>query len=269
MLYYSTFIFRFKLVRLSLVLLVIAALFGPRLAYSQSIPTEDSKGMIHGTVNVPPSATSPATVSVHELKIPAKARELFRKGAERLNAEDPGGSVPLFEKAIHKFPNYYEAYYNLGLAQIRLGRTEEAARSFQSAIDTSGGKFPLAEFAYGLILCQQGNIDDAERVMRMGLAQEHGMPEGYVALGTVMLYRHKPDEAELSAREALTQNARFPQAYLILAEAHRQRKDYSAEVQDLNTYMSLEPKGMHRDFARDILTAARRQAAETGNHQQQ
>lgn len=263
MLYYSTFIFRSKLAWLCLGLLTIGVVSVPRCVYPQGVEVADSKGMIPGSANTPSSGDASSTVSIHELKIPAKARELFQQGTERLNAGDPGGSLPFFEKAIQKYPGYYEAYYNLGLAQSRLGRIQEAAKSFQSAIDTSGGKFPWAEFAYGLILCEQGNIDDAERLVRTGLAQDQSVPEGYVALGTVMLYRHKPDEAELSAREALTRNPRFPQAYLILAEAHREQKDYSAEIQDLKTYMTLEPREAKRDFARDILNTAQRLVAET------
>ncbi|MGB7438324.1 MAG: tetratricopeptide repeat protein [Candidatus Acidiferrum sp.] len=206
-----------------------------------------------------------ATVSVHELKIPQKARESLEKGVQRLNAGDPRGSEPFFRKAIEKFPGYYEAYYELGLAQARLGQNNQASHSFQSAIDLSEGNFPLAEFAYGLFLCDQGNVKDAERLVRRGLDQDQNIPDGFVALGVVMLYRHQPAEAAHNAQEALSRNSRLATAYLVLAEADHQRNNYSAEIQHLTAYLNLEPKGPRSEFARDLRNTAERLASGSAN----
>jgi tetratricopeptide (TPR) repeat protein len=213
--------------------------------------------------------TGSASVSVHELQIPEKARREFDKGVQRVNAKDPAGSLRFFNKAIQEFPRFYEAYYNLGLAEIRLGQPDKASRWFQSAIDLSGGRLQLAEFAYGLLLCQQGNIEDAERVVRHGLDQDKTSAEGHVALGVVMLYRHRPDDAEHEAREALLRNARVPNAYLVLAEAHGELKNYSAEVQDLPAYLHLEPTGPHSEYARNLLGTTQQIAAETSTQHRQ
>ena len=209
----------------------------------------------------PPETHNP-TVSVRELKIPEKARREFDKGVRRLDAKDPAGSLRFFNKAIQKYPKYYEAYYNLGLAQIRLGQAEEASRSFQFAIDLSGGRFPLAEFAYGLLLCQHGNVNDGERSIRRGLEQDQVRPKGHVALGVVLLYRHRPEDAEHEAREALLRNSQVPDAYLVLAESHGERKDYSAEANDLMVYLKLEPNGQHSEYARTVLNTVQQVAAE-------
>ena len=215
------------------------------------------------TTSVNSSPTNDASVSVHELQIPEKARREFDKGVRRVDAKDPAGSLRFFNKAIQEFPEYYEAYYNLGLAKIRLGQSEQASRSFQSAIDLSGGRFPLAEFAYGLLLCQQGDIEDAERVVRRGLDQDQTRAEGHVALGVVMLYCHRPDDAEHEAREALLRGTRLPNAYLVLAEAHGELKNYSAEAQDLAAYLHFEPAGPHSEYARELLGTTQQLAAET------
>lgn len=96
-----------------------------------------------------------SAVSVHELQVPYKARNEYQKGLDHLNKQDAAGSVSHFAKAIEKDSNFYEAYYELGVAQVRLGQNDEAMTSFQSAIDRSGGSFALAEFAYGLLLCHK------------------------------------------------------------------------------------------------------------------
>jgi len=86
------------------------------------------------------------TVSVRELKIPGKARDEFQKGLERLGKNDPAGSLSHFTKATQAFPGYFEAYYNIGVANAALGRFDEAMRAFQTSIDLSDGRYALAQF---------------------------------------------------------------------------------------------------------------------------
>jgi hypothetical protein len=81
-----------------------------------------------------------ATVSVHELEVPSKAQSFYERGLKHLH-KDPASSVQYFTKAIAKYDDYYEAYYQLGHAQVRLNQNDQAMKSFQTAIDLSGGKF--------------------------------------------------------------------------------------------------------------------------------
>lgn len=203
-----------------------------------------------------------SAVSVHELQVPYKARNEYQKGLDHLNKQDAAGSVSHFAKAIEKDSNFYEAYYELGVAQVRLGQNDEAMTSFQSAIDRSGGSFALAEFAYGLLLCHKGKALDAERLVRRGLEHDQDSPDGQLALGIVSLYLHRPDQAEKSAQEVLSRNSQAANAYLILADAHGEKDNYPAEVQDLNAFLRLEPKGSRSDFARKLLVTAQRLASE-------
>jgi tetratricopeptide (TPR) repeat protein len=93
---------------------------------------------------------------VRELKIPDRARQAFDKGLERLEKFDAVGGRTQFARAIAAFPGYYEAYYHLGVAELRLGDDKKAAEAFQKAIDLSGGRYPWAQFALGFVLCRLG-----------------------------------------------------------------------------------------------------------------
>jgi Tfp pilus assembly protein PilF len=202
------------------------------------------------------------TVSVHQLKVPSKAQSFYEKGLEHLD-KDPTGSAQYFAKAIEKYPGYYEAYYQLGQAQARLNQNDQAMKSFQTAIDLSGGKFARAAFAYGLLLCQQGKAQDAERIVRRGLEQNDNLAFGYLALGVVLLRLQRPVEAEKSAQEVLLRDPRSPDAYLILADSHGARNQYSAEVKDLDAFLTMVPNGSRTEFARGLRSAAQRLANET------
>jgi len=181
------------------------------------------------------------TVSVRELKIPGKARNELQKGLERLAKNDPAGSLSHFTKATQAFPGYFEAYYHMGVAEMRLGHNEEAVKAFQTAVDLSGGRYAWAEFGYGYLLCQEGEPGEAEKIIRRGLEVEDAAPEGHVMLGNALLQLNRPDEAEKSAQEALLRNPNFADAYLVLSNVAASKGNYRAELRDLDTYLKLQP----------------------------
>jgi len=183
------------------------------------------------------------TVSVRDLKIPDKAREEYQKGMERLAKDDSTGSVNHFTKAIKAFPEYYEALSQLGMAEIHLGGREEARKAFQAAIDLSKGRHAAAQFGLGYLLYLEGKADEAEAILRRGLELDGNAPDGHVILGLALLRLDRLDEAERSAREALLRKPGFAEAYLVLADVYARRRNYHEQLQDLETYLRLEPSG--------------------------
>ena len=190
------------------------------------------------------------TVSVRELKIPGRARDELQKGLERMGKNDPAGSLSHFTKATHAFPGYFEAYYDIGVANAALGRFDEAMTAFQTSIDLSDGRYALAQFGYGYLLCREGKAAEAEKIVRKGLEVEDVSPEGYVILSEALVQLNRPDEAEKSAREALLRNPGFAGTYLALADVAASKDDYRAEVADLDIYLRLQPSGPGSEQAR-------------------
>ena len=195
------------------------------------------------------------TVSVRELKIPGKARNELEKGFERLAKNDPAGSLSHFTKATQAFPGYFEAYYHLGVAEMKLGHNVEATKAFQMAIDLSGGRYAWAEFEYGYLLCQEGKPGEAEKIIRRGLEVEDAAPEGHVSLGNALMQLNRLDEAERSAQEALLRNHNFADAYLVLSNVAASKGDYRTELQDLDAYLKLQPSGPASERVRQVREA--------------
>jgi tetratricopeptide (TPR) repeat protein len=221
--------------------------------------------LILSSADALPQNSAGSTVSSHELRIPEKARTAFNHGLQRFEKRDFGGSVRFFGKAIDHFPEFYEAYYQLGLAQVHLHQNEDAAGSFQAAIHLSNGHYPLAEFAYALLLCNRGDPTNAEVIVRHGLQQDRVSPDGYVVLGVVLLHLNRLAEAEENAREALARSPKALNAYLVLADVHEQRQEYSAELQDLDAFLALQPNGAHSDNVRLLREAVQQHTR--NNHQ--
>jgi hypothetical protein len=125
--------------RLSTCLLFGALLFWPLTVRGQQTNSTMARRTILNTPSFPaegPSETSRGTrptVSVRDLSIPERARKAFNKGIDRLAKNDPAGSLVHLQRAASGFPNFYEAYYAMGVAQLRLGHEEKAEREFQQS----------------------------------------------------------------------------------------------------------------------------------------
>jgi tetratricopeptide (TPR) repeat protein len=189
------------------------------------------------------------TVSARELKIPGKARHEFAQGLGSLEKNDFTGSANHFTKAAQAFPEYYEAYYHLGVAKTRQGLLEEAMPAFQKAIDLSGGRYAWAEFGIGYVQYLEGKSEEAVATIRRGLEADQNSADGYLFLGMTLLRLNRLDEAEKSAREALLRNPNLAQAYLVLSDAYGRRQEYAAQLQGLEAYLKLEPNGADSENA--------------------
>ncbi len=163
--------------------------------------------------NSSPVRRTDYAVSVRELRIPVKAHNAFEKGLERLAKNDPVGSRTQFVRAATAFPDYYEAYYHMGVADLRLGREQDAARAFQKAIDLSGGRYAWAQFALGLLLCRRGEYAEAETVIRKGLDADGSAATGHLFLSVALFRLNRLEDAERSAREALLRKPGFALAW--------------------------------------------------------
>jgi tetratricopeptide (TPR) repeat protein len=203
------------------------------------------------------------TVSVRELKIPGKARSEFQKGLERLAKNDAAGGLSHFTKATQVFPGYFEAYYNIGAADLMLGRQDDAASAFQSAIDLSGGRYAPAHFALGFIACREGRAAEAEKIVRRGLETDDTGALGHVILSQVLLRLHRLDEAEKSAKAALLRDPNSAGAFAVLADVHAGMHNYRAEIEDLDHYLKLLPSGPTSEQVREVREEAEKLLAES------
>ncbi len=208
--------------------------------------------------NSSPIQRTSYAVSVRDLRIPGKARNAFERGLERLAKNDAIGGRTQFVRATATFPDYYEAYYHIGVADLRLGREEEAAQAFQKAIDRSGGRYAWAQFGLGLLLCRRGEYAEAETVIREGLEVDGRSAIGHLFLSVAFFRLNRLEEAERSAQEALLRKPGFALAYLVLADVHGRRGEYGMQLHDLDAYLKLEPDGPASKQVREVREVARR-----------
>lgn len=213
-------------------------------------------------------AQSPQTsnlVSVREMSIPSKAHQAFQKGIERLARGDVAGSLPHFQRAVAKFPTYYEAYFEIGAAELKLMQITDAETAFRRSIELSGGSYAYPMFALGAILIHQERFAQAEEITRRGVNLSPNAWNGHYFLGMALFGLNRLDEAEESVREALRQKPDTVESLRLLADIHIRKRDYRALLEDLDEYLKLDPDSSIGDLARADRDAAQRALVESQN----
>lgn len=216
------------------------------------------------TSTLAPSSSS-QQVSAHELQIPRKARDAFNRGTQLLLAKQSAASIVQFERAIKIYPDFYEAYYKIGLANVNLQRYSEARSAFESSIEISKGRYAPSQFGLGVVLCAQKDFAGAEEAVRAGLDEYPADAAGNFTLAWVQFRAGRVAEAENSARQAILSNPNLAEAYLLLAQVHLRQNEMTTLVADVDAYLRLDPDGAHKTQA----TAIRAEAVQLLSKQQQ
>jgi tetratricopeptide (TPR) repeat protein len=177
--------------------------------------------------------------------------------------QDYEAAIAAFRQAIAIKPDYPEAYYNLGIALSRQGKTDDAAAAYRKAAslrpdygeayenlgallcdkvrDYPGAiaafreaiklqsDNPQAHFGLANSLTQQGDLEEAIASYRQAIALRPGYADAHNNLGRVLEAQRKPAEAMAEYREAIRLQPDYVTAYLGLGSVLcDQVHDYAA-----------------------------------------
>jgi tetratricopeptide (TPR) repeat protein len=181
-------------------------------------------------------------VSAHELSMPQKARDLMQSGRKKLyQGKDAQDGLADFEGAVVAAPGYYEAYYQIAVAYLTLGKRDDAEKNFRKSIEVSGGSYGNAEIGLGSMMLDHGSFADGEKTIRRGIELSPDSWLGHYELGRALLNENRISEAQESAELARSLAPSVPIIYRLLSNIHLREKDYHALLQDLDAYIHLDP----------------------------
>jgi tetratricopeptide (TPR) repeat protein len=194
-----------------------------------------------------------ATVSSHELSIPAKAREMYQSGKIKLYEQnDPTGALEEFNSALTLAPAYYEAEYQIAMAYLAQGKREEAAASFQKSVDMSEQKYGPGFVGLGTLAIDKHDDAAGEKLVHQGVTLSPDFWLGHYELGRVLFNEGKTDDAAKAAEQAKSLAPNEPITYRLLTNIHIKQKDYRAAVADIDQYVKLDPDSAAGRRAKEI-----------------
>lgn len=203
------------------------------------------KGM---TIYMKPVATEATgvppgpTVSAHELSMPQAARELVSSGKKKVYVnKNPEAGLVDFQHAVATAPGYYEAYREIAIAYLSMGKGNEAQQNFRKSIEVSHDTYGDADVGLGTLLVEKGDVDAGEKAIRRGVELNPNSWMGFYELGKLGLNRDDLDLALKSAERARTLAPSNAIAYRLLAKIHMRQKNYTELLSDLDAYIKLDP----------------------------
>ncbi len=145
-----------------------------------------------------------------------------------------GEAEKAYRRAIAARPGFSEAHNDLGQLLARTGRSEEAIREFDTALENMLYKEPyVARCNKGLAMHRMGRRDEGFAEMRACLAVAPSYCKGRRELGRVLLEEHRMREAldELSSYARSCE--RVPDAHLQLGLARMKSGDVAGAREEL------------------------------------
>jgi len=200
------------------------------------------------------------SISAHELAIPAAARKLMDSGKKKLYAgNNAEAALHEFEAAVAKAPDYYEAYYQMGMACLSLQKPADAEKYLRTSVSLSNQTYPEAVLALAILLLGRHDSADGEPLLRRGLELNPNSWVGYYELGKLELYRMHLQPALDAAKTAESLAPQQPKVYRLLSLIHLRQKNYQAAVADLDAYIRLDPDSPEGQTAKQIRADTQRQ----------
>lgn len=230
----------------------------------------------------PPDASTPVNkgsdaVSPRELSIPRKAHDDMEKGTALLYGKsDYQGSLKPLEKATQEYPDYYEAYAQIGVAYMKLADAANSEKAFRKSIELGQERYSGAYIGLAELFLNGRRFADAEELSRKAAEIDPNSWQAHSQLARALVELHRPSEAETSAVTAVTLKPDNAPLYLILANIHIQLQNERALLDDLNQYLKLAPTSpfaeqvrLQRDKVQQILAASQRLPATSSTSQPQ
>ena len=168
----------------------------------------------------------------------AQAEDGIQKG-------DFAGAETLLKKALDKYPNNFQAWFDLGFALNRLGRADESIAAYRRSVDAKPDVFE-SNLNLGLMLVRTNN-PEAEQFLRAATTLnptsniEEGRARAWLALAH-LLENKKPDDALQAYRKASELTPKDAEPHLSAGLLHERQKEFSDAEAEYKQVLVLDPK---------------------------
>jgi Flp pilus assembly protein TadD len=204
--------------------------------------------------------TGQSTVHVNDLNVPRDAEKRYQKGLEALRKDSPDKAKELFEEAISRHAEYASAYNALGVALMRLGKSQEGRVAFEKAI-TLDGHFSLPYLNLGKMAMSENRVNDALSQLSKCVANDPLNPDALSRLAYMELLTGQFDSAVTNARKVHSvPHEGFEVSHLIAARALRKKQMRVEAITEYKMFLREAPSSATSPQARQELTELEKQS---------
>ncbi len=146
-----------------------------------------------------------------------------------------------YEKALELNPGLCQAYYKLGVCYVRMGRLDEALKSFRKNVDAQCGSHAMSFYWMGLINSFLGKDDDALEAFTLLHTES---PESLLAnffLAQLRMRRNENEEALKLLEELLAVSPDFAEVHFLMGMVYERMHKNTDAIQCFRKTLELNP----------------------------
>lgn len=216
-------------------------------------------------VTVKPKQSEPGTgagptVSTVDLNIPKKAKKEFDKANELIAQQDWNHAKDELLKALATYPQYADAYNNLGVVYARLGDSAHEREVLQKAVSLND-HLASAFVNLGKMDIKEHNFPEAETQLAKAATLDPNDPQTLMLLANVELLNQHFDAAigHCNKVHSMPHDSQTLVHY-IAARAYEHQNRFADAAVEFRTFLQEEPSGPRADAVRKELSALENQA---------
>lgn len=195
------------------------------------------------------------SISVTSMLAPKAAKKAYEHGLQSLLKNKPAEAVKDFEKAVAAYPQYADAWINLGKLRLAGESIEPAREAFRKAM-ASDAKLVAPHMELGILAAKDANWPESAKYLDRAVELDPvDFPQAWYADAVANFNLEKYDAAEKSARAAVKLDPKHanPRSCYLLGLVLTEKHDYTAAAEELTAYIKLAPNAPDLAEARSRL----------------
>lgn len=208
------------------------------------------------------------TISVVSALAPKEARKAYEKGREAEFKSNLEEARKDFEKAVHVYPQYSVAWFELGRIDQQGGRLEDARKSYQQAIAAEPKFISPHEQLSWMALREEKWPDLVDLTGQWLHLDPLNSSDAYYLSSIGNLQMRHFDVAEKAAREVIRMDPgkKNMRARYILGLVLATQHDFTAAAEAIHSYLDATPDGKDRAAVQKQLEQIQQAAQQKSEH---
>lgn len=169
------------------------------------------------------------------------AKNKFNEGNNSYKRRDLEGALAAYMEVLKIDESFYQAHYQIGVIQAKMGDRTTAINHYQKALDIAPDFY---KGYYAMALSQKANSDmqGALSSLESAIKIHPGYDKAYGAMGDIYIEDKNYEKAIAILNTSIQVNPQYTKGYLSLGIAYSDQEKYDLAQSPLEMATSLDPK---------------------------
>ncbi len=169
------------------------------------------------------------------------AKNKFNEGNNSYKRRDLEGALAAYMEVLKIDESFYQAHYQIGVIQAKMGDRTTAINHYQKALDIAPDFY---KGYYAMALSQKANSDmqGALSSLESAIKIHPGYDKAYGAMGDIYIEDKNYEKAIAILNTSIQVNPQYTKGYLSLGIAYSDQEKYDLAQPPLEMATSLDPK---------------------------